>query len=484
MLSPVFKPFVEQSPISVMARAMMERVLNPDQLNEWFDSTANEQYTKDLLFSSLFDIMSQVVQGSRRSVHAAYQSSRQDICVSITSIYNKLNGIEPDTSAQLVRYAARQVEPIIRKLGGTRHVPLPGLQVKLLDGNCIEKSHHRIKELRSLSAGPLPGKSLVVYDPVKRLPIDVFPCEDGHSQERALLKRVLSTIKPYDAWIADRNFCTVDFTCSIASKRAFFVIREHKKYPFQLLGKEKYIGKTETGRVYEQAILVVDDAGREHKFRRIRVSLKKETRDGDSDIFIICNLSKSKANAKMIAELYRGRWTIGVSSKGHIIQSVKVRPGTKGSILVAWEAPWRESKMVKPSDRLFRKEMMQGFRPQRTVNADVASLHATPVAETVDNARRQQESLETSPIRRFSPAGYQRWHVAKDYVSTGEALGVRRRNLVEETAPITSNGKWARRRQGDGLGCSTVDRCAAKHTSRKGPRLVVVPFVDREAGAR
>ena len=310
MLSPVFKPFVEQSPISVMARAMMERVLNPDQLNEWFDSTANEQYTKDLLFSSLFDIMSQVVQGSRRSVHAAYQSSRQDICVSITSIYNKLNGIEPDTSAQLVRYAARQVEPIIRKLGGTRHVPLPGLQVKLLDGNCIEKSHHRIKELRSLSAGPLPGKSLVVYDPVKRLPIDVFPCEDGHSQERALLKRVLSTIKPYDAWIADRNFCTVDFTCSIASKRAFFVIREHKKYPFQLLGKEKYIGKTETGRVYEQAILVVDDAGREHKFRRIRVSLKKETRDGDSDIFIICNLSKSKANAKMIAELYRGRWTI------------------------------------------------------------------------------------------------------------------------------------------------------------------------------
>jgi hypothetical protein len=56
--------------------------------------------------------------------------------------------------------------------------------------------------------------------------------------------------------------------------------------------------------------LVVDDAGREHTFRRIRVRLKKETRDGDSDIFIICNLSKSKANAKMIAELYRGRWTI------------------------------------------------------------------------------------------------------------------------------------------------------------------------------
>ncbi len=310
MLSPVFKPFVEQSPVSVMARAMMERVLNPDQLNEWFDSTANQQYTKDLLFSSLFDIMSQVVQGSHRSVHAAYQASKEDICVSITSVYNKLNGIETETSAQLVRYAAGQAAPIIKKLHGTNPDLLPGLRVKLLDGNCIEKSHHRIKELRSLSAGPLPGKSLVVYDPAMRLPIDIFPCEDGHSQERSLLKEVLSTIDPKDVWIADRNFCTLDFTCSIASQKAYFAIREHKKYPFRLLGKEKYIGKTETGKVYEQGILVIDSAGQKHTFRRIRVSLKKNTRGGDSDIFIICNLSKTKANAKMIAELYRGRWTI------------------------------------------------------------------------------------------------------------------------------------------------------------------------------
>jgi hypothetical protein len=75
MLNPVFKPFVEKSPIPVMARGMLERVLNPDQLNQWFDSTANDQYTKDLLFSTVFDLMSQVVQSSRRSVHAAFQAS-------------------------------------------------------------------------------------------------------------------------------------------------------------------------------------------------------------------------------------------------------------------------------------------------------------------------------------------------------------------------------------------------------------------------
>ncbi len=310
MLNSIFEPFVKQSPVSVIARGMMERVLDPDQLNNWFDSTAKEQYTKDLLFSSIFDMMSQVVLGSRPSIHAAYQSSKEDICVSITSVYNKLNGIELETSAELVRYAAGQVAPIIEELGGTKPEPLPGLRIKLLDGNCIEKSQHRIKELRELSAGPLPGKSLVVYDPLMRLPIDVFPCEDGHAQERSLFNQVLMTIAANDVWIADRNFCTLDFTNGIASKQAYFIIREHKKYPWESVKKEKYIGKGDTGKVYEQCITVVNGLGQKNIFRRIRVSLKTETRDGDKEIAIITNLPKKVASAKKIAKLYRGRWTI------------------------------------------------------------------------------------------------------------------------------------------------------------------------------
>jgi len=329
MLSPIFKNFVKESPISVMARGMMERVLNPSQLDQWFNTTAKQQYTKDLMFSTVFDIMSKVVCGSHPSVHAAYQASKEDICVSITSLYNKLNGIETNISAELVRYAAKQVEPIIKKLGGTMRSPLPGMRLKLLDGNCIEKSQHRIEELRFISSGPLPGKSLVVYDPVLRLPIDVFPCEDGHAQERSLLKTVLLTIEKSDVWIADRNFCTVNFTCGIENRDAFFVIREHKKYPFQLIGEEKYIGKIETGRVYEQRISVVDDAGREHIYRRIRIRLKKETRDGDTDLFIISNLSKTKANAKKIAVLYKGRWTIETAFQ-HLTEHLNSEINTLG----------------------------------------------------------------------------------------------------------------------------------------------------------
>ena len=84
MQTSVFERFVAKSPISVMARGMMERVFNPEQLNEWFENTADKQYTRDLLFSSVFDIMSQVVLGSHHSVNAAYQGTEEDIGVSIT----------------------------------------------------------------------------------------------------------------------------------------------------------------------------------------------------------------------------------------------------------------------------------------------------------------------------------------------------------------------------------------------------------------
>ena len=74
MLNPVFDQFVKKSPISVMARGMMERVLDPQQLDRWFETAADQQYTRELLFSTVFDMMSQVVHGRHPSVHAAYQA--------------------------------------------------------------------------------------------------------------------------------------------------------------------------------------------------------------------------------------------------------------------------------------------------------------------------------------------------------------------------------------------------------------------------
>ena len=197
---------------------------------------------------------------------------------------------------------------------------------------------------------------------------------------------------------------------------------------------------------------------------------------------IVLLTNQLEFGATTIAAIYKDRWEIGVSSQGHIVQPVKDRPRPRDSGLVAREVPWRESKTAEPSDNILRKECAQRTRLQRTVNADVASLHEIPVAETVDNARKQQGLAETSPTRQLSPAGYQRRHGVKDDVETGEALGARRRNLVEEMPAITVSGKCGHRRQGGGSGRSTVDGRAAKRARREGPGPVSIPSVKARQG--
>ena len=103
MLGHVFARFVEKSPVSVMVRATLERVLGADRLDLWYQRTAQKQYTRELLFSTIYDLMSQVVFCMQPSVRAAYRAQDADVGTSIVSVYNKLNGLETHTSSELVR---------------------------------------------------------------------------------------------------------------------------------------------------------------------------------------------------------------------------------------------------------------------------------------------------------------------------------------------------------------------------------------------
>lgn len=310
MLSPAFESFVENSPISVMVRGLIERVLSPEKLDDWYERTVDKQYTKELLFSSVYDVLSQVVFKLKPTVHAAYQEKEEKIGTSVVAVYDKLKRIETHTSAELVRYSAMEFRGIIDHLGATGEPWLPGHRMKILDGNCIESSEHRIKELRDLSAGALPGKSLVVYDPVLGMAIDVFPCEDGHAQERSLLKEVLATVEAGEVWIDDRNFCVCPFLCQIDDRAAFFITREHQGLSWKAVSPLRPAGRTETGTLAEQRIRVIDAAGEAHIFRRIQIKLNQPTRDGEPILYILTNLPRQVATAQKIAELYRKRWTI------------------------------------------------------------------------------------------------------------------------------------------------------------------------------
>ena len=309
MLGEVFERFVEKSPISVMVRASLERVLGADRLDLWFDRTAQKQYTRDLLFSSVYDLMNQVVFGVKPSVRAAYQAQQDEVATSVVSVYNKLNHLETHTSAELVRYSARELAPLIAHMDGERAPWLTGYRVKIVDGNCLEASDHRIQELRDATGRALPGKSLVVYEPASGLITDVFPCENGHAQERSRFGPLLKTVQAGDLWIEDRNFCTRDFLCDIDTRGAFFITREHQGLKFEILGPLRSCGRTATGQVAQQRVKVVDRQGQAHIFRRVRIKLNHPTRDGATIVHILTNLPR-QVSGQQVANLYRNRWSL------------------------------------------------------------------------------------------------------------------------------------------------------------------------------
>jgi IS4 transposase len=309
MLGQVFERFVEKSPISVMVRATLERVLGADRLDLWYKRTAQKQYTRELLFSTVYDLMSQVVFCIQPSVRAAYRAQEADVGTSIISVYNKLNGLEPHTSSELVRYSARELAPLIEHMDGERAPWLEGYRIKIVDGNCLEASEHRIQELRQATGRALPGKSLVVYEPAQGLVTNVFPCEDGHAQERSLLGSVLQSVRKDDLWIADRNFCTRAFLTEIDARGGFFVIREHQGLPCEIISSLRSCGRTPTGQLAEQRVRVVDEQGHTHVFRRLRIKLNHATRDGDTLLYILTNVPR-QVSAHHVAQLYQNRWKL------------------------------------------------------------------------------------------------------------------------------------------------------------------------------
>jgi IS4 transposase len=305
MINGIFERFVENVPLTVMVRAILERIFAPDALDEWFEQAAEKQYTRDLLFSTVVGLMSLVVMGTYPSVSAAYKGFEKVIGVSKVALYAKINGMEPNVAEGLVRHTSEQLLQVQSELPAA-HVPiLPGYEIRIIDGNHIGGTEHRLKVLRSESAGALPGQALVVLDPDRELVVDVFLEEDGHAQERSILPRVLDQVQAKQVWIADRNFCTSDFLTEIHGKQAFFVIREHQRLGWTEITPLQGVGHNESGELFEQTIQLTNGV----LVRRVVIHLKKPTRHGDEQVAILSNLPV-EIGASTIAELYVKRWKV------------------------------------------------------------------------------------------------------------------------------------------------------------------------------
>ena len=92
---------------------------------------------------------------------------------------------------------------------------LPGYRTRILDGNVLTGTDHRLEALRQWLNACLPGKTLVVLEPDLGLISDLVLGEDAYTQER-LVEYVLERVQAKDLLVFDRNFATTGFAFGIA----------------------------------------------------------------------------------------------------------------------------------------------------------------------------------------------------------------------------------------------------------------------------
>ncbi len=308
-------PHCQALPLGVLVRGTLEWLVDGVVLETLFQAQAPEQYTRELTITALVGLLIQVSAGTRASVFAAYKadqaSSAPTITTSYQAVYGKLGRTNPAASEALVRFSATKLKPLLRTLPTVATPVLPGYRLRVLDGNMLAGTDHRLQPLRKWLNACLPGKSLVVYEPDLGLVTDLVLCEDAYTQERALVNDILPRVQANDVWVADRNFCTSRFVFGIRSPQAFLVVRQHgRNLPCRQVSKLTKRGQSETGVVYEQKVRTTNpETGETVVLRRIELRLFAKTRNGDRTLVVLTNLPDTIA-AVAIAEVYRQRWTI------------------------------------------------------------------------------------------------------------------------------------------------------------------------------
>ena len=150
MWKTVIERFERYAPASVMARLALEHALPAHWTNEVFETHRQRQYPRELLFSTVVELMTLVSLGLRPSLHAAARKLDERQPESLAALYDKVNRCEPPVLRALVLGSGQRLASVAACRPGQACVP--GWQLRVLDGNHLPASDKRLAVLRGFPA--------------------------------------------------------------------------------------------------------------------------------------------------------------------------------------------------------------------------------------------------------------------------------------------------------------------------------------------
>ncbi|KVN21093.1 prevent-host-death protein [Burkholderia sp. MSMB1552] len=263
MMRTIVERFVEQSPMAIMARLVLQCALHDD----WIDAAAdmddapNGEPIRETLFALAVDAFAAIAARTRAPGSAAAGAS-PELGAAVTALHDGMSRLRAGWGRALVKDSVELLQPLAAMRAEDRAPAVGGMRLRVLDGGaCAPGADGCACDDPARDAAER-ARALPVYDPALGMIVDLLPYERGRAHERALVAALLETVRAGELWIVDGRFDTDAILSGWPRGGGAFIVREYgRTLACRPLGDWHEAGVLGDGRLYEQAVGIAGDGG-------------------------------------------------------------------------------------------------------------------------------------------------------------------------------------------------------------------------------
>ncbi|KML55714.1 prevent-host-death protein [Burkholderia cepacia] len=318
MMRTIVERFVEQSPMTIMTRLVLQCALHDD----WIDSAAeadeepDDESIRETLFALAVDAIA-ALAARTQTPQAVAGSALSASGAAVAALHDGMSRWRAGWGRALVRDSVDLLLPVATARADERARALGGMRLRVLDGagdGCATGAGCGCGRAcddpaRDAAIGLTGARVLPVYDPDLAMIVDLLPVERGRSHERAFVGALLETVRPGELWIVDGRFDTDAIVSGWPRRGGAFVLRDYgNPAACRPLGGWRDAGRLDTGYLREQAVGIAGDGNVAGTLRRIE--WRDHTLDGSpgTTIAVLTNLPVEQFDACQVMQLSRRRW--------------------------------------------------------------------------------------------------------------------------------------------------------------------------------
>ncbi|VWB10276.1 prevent-host-death protein [Burkholderia arboris] len=320
MMRTIVERFVEQSPMTIMTRLVLQCALHDD----WIDTAADadealdDESIRETLFALAVDAIAALAAQTQMQMPQVQQPAAGNAssasAAAVAALHDDMSRWRAGWGRALVRDSADLLLPVAAARADERAGGSGGMRLRVLDGaGCAPAAagcgcgRACDDPVRDAAIGVTGARVLPVYDPDLAMIVDLLPVERGRAHERAFVGALLETVRPGELWIVDGRFDTDAIVSGWPRRGGAFVLRDDgAAVACRPPGGWRDAGPLDGGDVREQAVGTAGDGDTAGTLRRIE--WRRHAPDDGATVAVLTNLPAEQFDACQVMQMARRRW--------------------------------------------------------------------------------------------------------------------------------------------------------------------------------